>query len=224
MKKVISITDISDPLKGHRQFFDMSKQTFKQVFIPQEPYSTLVYQNICVTDLRYGEASTMLTLARQPDILGFDELENAGKEHQFITQGLASLHQLKDLEQGRDKTYLFHTLHHAINELQHSKYSSLRIIASTDWSENSFLNFHNPKTLTLLQSNPDSIYNLIQSTYPLEPIPKDKKVELIILFQSSDIEEDRRFTILVEKLKPFYESRGARVHIVNNLKNIIWSF
>lgn len=120
---------------------------------------------------------------------------------------------------GRTHSVIYRQLARMLNELASSEapvriaiiYSDMQ--EKTDWTQGG-INFYDPATLALIQSDPSKVERMLSKQVPLVSL---KGIHVIIVFQPRSHVEDERFSVVAPFYASFLKRHGAIVHVQTRL-------
>lgn len=116
---------------------------------------------------------------------------------------------------GKNNSSIYLPIAHELNELARSKAQRRVLVIYSDLMENTIdISFYNKKQFQMLTSDTDSILKTLEQ---LQAIQNLDGIEVYLIYQPTDSQSDKVFTVVSEFYKKLLENKGAKVNISANL-------
>jgi len=126
-----------------------------------------------------------------------------------------ALQKTKSVSLGKTRSSIYAPMVKELNHLAESEAKHKVLVIYSDMMENSYLsNFYEKSIIKELQNTPEEIQQQFEKAVSIGDL---KGIEIYIIYQASNNEESRVFTIVSKFYKKLLEDKGAKVSITANI-------
>ncbi len=141
-----------------------------------------------------------------------NELERNKKIENFYKEVDAAFNEINKVPIGKSSSIIYTPLARKLNALRDAEAGTIEVFVFSDMLEHSNqLSFYDPKTIKLMQTNPNQVIDQLQKQCPLKSI----SFTIHLYYLPKNTLEDQKFEIISNFYKNMLENKGATL-IINN--------